>query len=440
MPKETICKTVHQYNKEPVLQETMQKLQEIASDYCKVKNYVYQRYGGIKSLPKIYPGYTVQNEMTASGLRIQLGLPSVYFYLAVFDALGDIKNQWTQTKKRIQKCIKENSEFTPQDRHYLRFVLKMSACFESILLEEELHLQGEWKGKYDAVSSEVDVRKLNQYLCRQVRRHLKKMHTDTADGFSISEKAYRYKDHGIYIATKENRKRVFIPLTDNNHYKKQLYIILHPETGNLEIRVPVERAVKRHEDYNRTIGLAVGIRNMFVTDTGNVYGETYGEYQSELTEYVKQGLGSYRKHRKYNSGRKKYQAGKDRLEARLHTYINGEINRMLAAEKPKVIYVPRLPQSSKAGINKKINHSIGLWQRGYVRNRLSQKCREHSIELIEVFAKGISTECSSCGQCGERQDGVFTCPGCGMRMYEKENTARNVLKRGRSLKEEGFKT
>ena len=113
---------------------------------------------------------------------------------------------------------------------------------------------------------------------------------------------------------------------------------------------------------------------------------------------------------------------------------------MLAAEKPKVIYVPRLPQSSKAGINKKINHSIGLWQRGYVRNRLSQKCREHSIELIEVFAKGISTECSSCGQCGERQDGVFTCPRCGMRMSEKENTARNVLKRGRSLKEEGFKT
>lgn len=61
----------------------MRKLQEIAEDYRAVKNYVYQRYGGIKSLSKIYPGYTVQNEMTASGLRASLGLPSVYFYLAV---------------------------------------------------------------------------------------------------------------------------------------------------------------------------------------------------------------------------------------------------------------------------------------------------------------------------------------------------------------------
>ena len=39
----------------------MKKLQEIAGDYRTVKNYVYQRYGGIKSLSKIYPGYTVQN-------------------------------------------------------------------------------------------------------------------------------------------------------------------------------------------------------------------------------------------------------------------------------------------------------------------------------------------------------------------------------------------
>ncbi len=74
-PSKTVCRTVHQYNKEPVPAEDMGKLQEIAEDYRQVKNYVYTRYGGTGSLSKLYPGYTVQNEMTDSGLRAELSLP-----------------------------------------------------------------------------------------------------------------------------------------------------------------------------------------------------------------------------------------------------------------------------------------------------------------------------------------------------------------------------
>ena len=102
MPEQTICKIVRQYNKVPVSGEDMQKLQEIAKDCASVKNYVFGRYGGIKSLSKLYPGYTVQNEMTKSGLRESLGLPSVYFYLAVFDALKEIKLQWGSQRLPVQ--------------------------------------------------------------------------------------------------------------------------------------------------------------------------------------------------------------------------------------------------------------------------------------------------------------------------------------------------
>ena len=37
MAEETICKTVHQYNKFPISDEDMKKLQEIAEDYRTVK-------------------------------------------------------------------------------------------------------------------------------------------------------------------------------------------------------------------------------------------------------------------------------------------------------------------------------------------------------------------------------------------------------------------
>jgi len=430
MPLNTVCKTVHQYNSQPIPERDMKRLVEIAKGYSTVKNYVYQRYGGIKGLPKLYPGYTVQNEMTASGLRGDLGLPSVYFYLAVFDALGDIKKQWIQTKDRIEKCIRDNENLTPGDRHYLRFVMKQSQCFESILQEREIVLTEAWKKPFEEVRAGVEENRLNQYLRRQVRRHLRKLHTDLTDGFAVAERAYRYDDHGIYLAVKEKRKRIFIPLTDNNRYTKQLYVRLFPEEGNVVIHAPVETRIRQNEEYHRKIGLAVGIRAMFVTDGGNVYGEEYSDYQYALAEYVREGNIRYQYNKEKNSGRKKYMAGRERREAALHTYINAEINRMLRIEKPAVIYIPKLPQNSKAGVNKKINSSVNMWQKGYVRKRLTQKCREQSIVLTEVFGKNISNECSRCGAIGKKADGVFACEVCGAGLPERENAAKNALKRG----------
>lgn len=133
MPQDKICKTIRQYNKESIAVEDMRKLLDIAEDYRKVKNYVYNRFGGLGSLSKLYPGYTVQNEMTSSGYREKLGLPSVYFYLAVFDALGDIKSQWTRTKTKLTRQISRNENLTEEEKHYLRFVIKVSNAFEAAL-------------------------------------------------------------------------------------------------------------------------------------------------------------------------------------------------------------------------------------------------------------------------------------------------------------------
>lgn len=434
MSRDVLYKTVYQYNKVPISAGDMARLQEIAEDCRKVRNYVYERYGGTGGLTKIYPGYTVQNEMTKSGLRERLGLPSVYFYLSIFDALGDIKSQWTRTKSRIEKNIQANKELTPEDRHYLRFVMKQSRCFEAVLAGEEPDLQGDWKETYESLCAEVNAHKLDHYLRRQVRRHLVKPHADVAAGFTASPKGYRYADHGLYLSMKESRRRLFIPLTDSNCYNRQIYIRLCPEEGNVIINVPVEVRKRHPAGYDGEIGLALGMRCMFVTDRGNTYGERYQEYQSALTEYVRERLPRHRKNAVNNPGIKKYTAGKKRLETTLHSYINAEINRMLETEKPGKIYIPRLPATTKAGVNKKVNAAVSMWQKGYVKSRLIQKCRERSVELAEVFGKGISTECSRCGAEGVKEETIFHCMSCGLEMPERQNTARNVLKRGKSEK------
>ena len=430
MSSDTICKIVHQYNKNPVSKENMQKLQEIASDYAAVKNYVYQRYGGVKSLSKLYPGYTVQNEMTKSGLRERLGLPSVYFYLAVFDALAEIKSQWTRTKTKVAETVKENRELTEEEQHFLRYLLKVNNAFDAALNGTVLELPKEIRQQYDKLASQVTVKKLEHYLGRQVRKHHKKPHTDKVEGFAISERAYRYADHGIYIAIKEKRKRIFILLTDKNCYTRQLYIRLFPEESRMELNVPIDCSIKRHEDYEEALGISMGMRTMITTDQGRIYGEKFGICQSHLSDWIREQSTMYSKNKGANPGRKKYYAKKQRLEEQFHSYINQELNRFLKEEKPEIIYLPKFPKPGTAGPVKRMNHYATMWQRGYLRERLTLKCREQSVQLIEVFGKDISRECSQCGAMGEKKGERFFCPQCGYEADQKENSARNAKKRG----------
>lgn len=430
MPADRICKTIHQHNRKPVSTADMKKLLEIAEDYRKVKNYVYVRFGGIGGLKKLYPGYTVQNEMTKSGLRAKIDMPSVYFYLAVFDALGDIKSQWTRTKSKLLELIHKNENFTADEKHYLRFLLKVSNAFEQVLDGKEIELKEEIEAQYVLLAARVDTEKLHRYLRRQVRKYHVILHTDKAEGFSASERAYRYADHGIYISIKEKRKRIFVPLTDNNQYKSQLYIKLYPEQNKIEIKVPLYVSVRRHDDYVRQTGISIGMYTMLTTDEGNCYGEELGRYQIEYADWVRMQTKSYNRNKEQNPGRKKYYAKKKRLEEQLHSYINQELNRFLQAEKPKVIYLVKLPKPQAGGVSKEINNSVARWQRGYIRRRLEQKCREQCVDIIEVFGKNISNECSHCSGMGRKSDGTFVCPVCGYTAPEKVNTARNVKKRG----------
>ncbi|HCT89985.1 MAG TPA: hypothetical protein DF613_01180 [Lachnospiraceae bacterium] len=429
-PVQTVCKTVRQYSSAPVSPEDMQKLLDIAEDYRRVKNYVYTRYGGIGSLSKLYPGYTVQNEMTACGLREQLGLPSVYFYLAVFEALGDIRRQWIRTKSKLLRLVNRNEGFTEEEKHYLRFLLKVSNAFEAAVNQKPVELAAKLKAQYRTLADRTDTDRMHRYLCRQVRKYHVKPHTDTADTFSLSERAYRYADHGIYISIKEKRKRVFVPLTDNNQYGCQIRVKLYPQENRMEFIVPVHVAVRSHGDYQNQTGVAMGFFTMLTTDTGRRYGEELGEYQLAYSDWLREQSSVYNRNRSSNPGRKKYRDKKRRLEERLHSYINQELNRFLREERPRTVYIIKFPKPRAGGADKRINHSIVQWQRGYIKKRLTQKCREQSVELVEVLGKDISRTCSVCGALGVKKEGEFNCSACGYTDEEKTNTARNVKKRG----------
>ena len=73
---------------------------------------------------------------------------------------------------------------------------------------------------------------------------------------------------------KESRQRLFILLTDNNRYSRQIYLRLYPKEGNITLNVPVEVKQRHPGGYEGEIGLALGLRCMFVTHT-DVWGEIF---------------------------------------------------------------------------------------------------------------------------------------------------------------------
>lgn len=433
----TVTKTIWQYS-QPLPEETMAFLKSIAVDYCKVKNYVYGRYSGIKNLNNLTPVYNILNEMRGCGLREQLNLPVVYYELAIADAVTNIRSNWGNVKNRISDSITTNENLSDDDRIYLRTVLKLNSVYAAILNHQDY----EMPKKADGL--EIDAKRLNNLLCRLTRKYLTQPKSDCTDSFRISPNGYSYKDGAMRIVCRVPRKRVSIPLKDNRMFDRQIQIQIRQ--GDVALAVPVEARVKVHQDYANTVCIYIGRQDMFTLSNGHIYGASLEDLTDPETErlarknrerhkmytaYAKSaGDGDIRKSRNIeanNFGRLKYDRQKEKEREKTKTYINAEINRMIAAEKPARIVITRPVTRNKTKIyarsaNRKMTRSFG----GYIRERLAYKCRVHSIELVEISSRQTGQRCSACGGEGKRLGREFVCKSCGLNTTIALNSARNI--------------
>ncbi len=433
----TITKTVWQYSK-PLPEETMAFLRGIAADCCKVRNYVYGRYSGIGSVNNLTPVYGILNEMRHCGLREQLNLPAVYYELAIADAVTDIKSNWGIVKNRIGESILANENLTESDRIYLRTVLKMNGVYSAILNRQKYEMPR------NAAGLEIDVKRLNNLLCRLTRKYLTQPRTDCIDSFRISPNGYSYKNGAMCIVCRTPRKRVSIPLRDSRMFDRQIKIQIRQD--DVALAVPVETQVKKHPDYVNTIYVYIGSRDMCTLSNGHVYGENLGMLTNPETERL--ATKNRERHKIYtayvqstekgdtkkaenievnNLGRSKYDRQKEKERVRTTSFINTEMNRMINNEKPARIVITKTVTKNKTKIyakstNRKLARTFG----GYIRERLAYKCKVHSIELVEINSQHTGKICSVCGEDGIRQGKDFVCKSCGFECTVALNSAKNI--------------
>ena len=431
-----IIKTVWQYSK-PLPEDTMQFLRGIAADYCKVKNYVYSRYSGIGSLDKLTPVYSILNEMRHCGLREQLNLPAVYYELAIADAVTDIKSGWGTVKNKIGERITENENLSADDRIYLRTVLKLNSIYAAVLNRRAYEMPKKAEGLA------IDVRHLNNLLCRLTRKYLTPPKTDNVDLFRISPNGYSYKEGAMCIVCRIPRRRIPIPLKDSRTFDRQIQV--HIKTDSVALAIPIEAKIKKHDDYINTVYIHIGYKDMFTLSGGAIYGNNLENKVTPETERLakknQERYKMYTAHKQNtadgnlkkadsietnNLGKVKYDRQKEKERLRTTDFINSEINRMLKTEKPGKVVITKLVVKNLTKHSKSTNRKFTRSFNAYIRERLAYKCRLNSIELIEINSRGTGKICSHCGAEGKRQGLEFFCENCGLKTTVPLNSAENI--------------
>ena len=395
--KTTVTRTVKQYSSGSIPPEDFRKLVRLGKSYRSLKNIVFDRYSGATGLPKLYGRNVIEKELLKAGIREELSIPSIYFQMAIKEACGNLKKEWTLTKRRIRNLAERNLNFTGDDVHYIHFILKVEQAFMAVTLRKEPELPASHRKVYEELAEKVNVKRLDSYVRNKARKYHRRLKAVKQDTFSVDLRGYRYRDHGIELASGEMRKRVFIPLTDTRNFDRQLKIRLIPDKRGIEIYAPIEVRVREQRDYINKVGISFDMSTMLTTEKGHEYGAGFKEHPL--------------------------------------SYIGQELNRFLEIEKPEAVYLPKYPPITGVGKKDTPRWRDAKESRVYILEHLKQKCEERGCELVRVPGRGINTTCSRCGSLkGRIKEEDLICGACGYKEKVQINSAKNALKRGQTIK------
>lgn len=78
---------------------------------------------------------------------------------------------------------------------------------------------------------------------------------------------------------------------------------------------------------------------------------------------------------------------------------------------------------------KNVKRKLSRWIKGYyIRKRIEYKCDINTIFYTYINPAYTSKVCNICGEFGDRNGDVFTCPNCG-KLHSDLNASKNILNR-----------
>jgi len=411
-------------------------LAALAKALGKVRVYVWNKYGSVSGTEK--SAYEIQNEVRP---RFKyLNIASHVLGGTIIDAAMKIKASREAAKVQVVRAIFRHTT-DEAERKRLCTALKVDRS-------------------HDGYQSWTE----DRYLRRQMRKsythghsHCKNQITLPCDCYEwFSLRGRGFIDINGFVArkaasgrtAKRGVRRIAVPLRTNRKIEGAIRVIL--KGNDVEVHYGIEAADERPCG-EKTLGVDKGYSEVLVDSDGDRHGVGLGALLSAESDCLK---GKYRARNhlqsiaegnpaepdkpvnpvkrahieKFNLGRKKLDARKDRHRTVVSTLIHNAAHSVVG--KAKTIAVEDLTKkfaSKDYGANQ--NRRLSAWVKGMIAEALTHVANRRRASVKLVNAAYTSQICCKCGCFGKRVGDRFYCEVCGDVKRCDQVAARNVLAR-----------
>jgi len=359
------------------------------------------------------------------------------------------RNQVVSTLKSLISNVQikfsetvNNSSLTKEEKIMLLYINKYKNWHK-----KEILMKGNSMPEY--------ILKLARLIFKNVIGRIPRMSLDNKVAeLTLNDNNQTSFDYWIKLSTLEKGKPIYLPTNSYEYlnskqgkFKNIVQVIV--KNNKIEFGLVKEFEVEnsKNQEFEKILGLDLGICNLISTSTGNHYGKIIYKLLKKYNKILEKLLNNRTKQDIKNKKDKSVQ----RIYQKIHSLLKNEVgrclNRMLDNEKPSKVIMENLTGiSQKTKQNNKLNKSLrkilnncGLTK---CKDRLKQKCEERNIELEFVNPAYTSQTCSVCGfvhKTNRKSQSEFVCKACGHTENADINAAKNILFRS-SIKEIGLYT
>lgn len=191
-----------------------------------------------------------------------------------------------------------------------------------------------------------------------------------------------------------------------------------------------------NNEINKSIGMDFGVKNLFTTSSGNIYGKNfinklvyYDNKRLKLEKELKRRDKNYKL-----SINKRYSNIVYKTKSFIKNETNRVINKIIKTEKVNEIVIEEL-NFQGTNLSKRMNRLISNCGLGNINNKLKSISEELGIKITKVNSAFTSQECNNCGYTHKKNRPTrdeFECICCGKKEKSDIKSSKTILGRSKN--------
>lgn len=316
-------------------------------------------------------------------------------------------------------------------------------------LEKQVEEENNGEGEYLSIPKETLklARAIEKHILSKHRkptlRHCKKALDNKVAKVTPREETEQKKAkkfaYWLTLTIMKPRQPIYLPLSTNNYFEeksgtlKKFCQINIGEQDRVTVCLIKDVEKKVYVAKTPKISLDFGLRNLFATDRGDLFGRNFIAMLKKYDCYITS-LSRNRQRQGFVIKSHTYNSLVRHLRNFLKNEINRVINRIIEVYQPQEIVVENLNFTSP-DLSSCINRLLSNMGRKIIREVFNSISEEEGIVITQVKAPYTSKLCYVCGYVdalNRHSQSSFICRHCHKKLHADVNGARNIFSRSSS--------